>query len=217
MSIDSIIDFTCENQEVVKAFVKEVRKLSYSIEPKWKSGDNTVCVHSDLCYPYYLIAIVSKRFPDDIIKCYLYDDWDYSYGRIDDFDYREGRKYEVRNGEFKFIDLEPRYFIDGVPANNKQDEDGIYDKAVTLCRKLDMTVGNKEDGYGIRWFDEDVEVVIKFNYDGVAGKKYRVEVTKLGVGLEFEVSESDDEEIAYLSPLQKIVRIPDNYSILPNR
>ena len=172
-----ITELKCSNPEVVKACAAAIRRDDKNDGEGWKDGDIELYARTR-GVPHEKDEAISKQFPNDVITCHYSFDCDL---------FLETHKVEYRNGDDKLVDIEPGYMSEPIPLNSEKDRDGIYEKAVAFCRRLDMTMTNEEGVLFLKRFGE--EVCYKFEYTGVDCTKYRVEATKDGCQINFKVFE----------------------------
>jgi len=166
----------CSNPEVVKKAALAIRWVKgYN---NWKEGDTKFYGTTVGCVPFMEVIEISKQFPDDVITC------EYS---IEVDRWSEIHTIEYRNGESELIGISPSYMLGTIPLKNNEDIDGIHNRAIAFCRRLDLMEMDKDGRLFINWFDK--EVCLKFEYDGVDGKKYKVEATKCREYVDFKIYE----------------------------
>ena len=167
----------CSNPEVVNAFVLALRKSDPDMGEKWINGDTEIHICMKNITPFAAVEEVSKQFLDDIITCNHFCEFcDYS------------RIIEYRNGEGEHVNILRGCYLNYVPLNNKKDQDGIFSKAKSFFHRIDQLETSEDSEWSL--YDFDDEVCYKFKYGGEGGKKYQVEVKKLGEDIDLKVYES---------------------------
>jgi hypothetical protein len=158
--------FKCSNPEVVKAFALGCRGWTPDEKKEWQEGATEFFTSTPNGLPLQDIEEISKRFPDDLINCVFSFEMN---------EWHDAHIFEFLNGERKQTGIEPNYSY-SMPDVDPKIQIAICEKADVFFCKLDTAQTDTNGEFSINWFPE--EVVYKFEYDGVDGKKYKVEVSK---------------------------------------
>lgn len=178
MSTDYRSQVKCSNYEALNAIAIAIIAHCKEAALHWNDDPTQFSVKSSNYTPHQEIKAISSCFPDDVITCRYKSEIN---------DYSEACIVEYHNGEDKELDIVPIYhYIRRL--GNSHDDNGILDKVEAFCRRLDTKETDEEGNMFLNWFDE--EVSYKFEYNGLDGKKYKVEATKRRDQIDLKVYEN---------------------------
>ena len=166
MEFWSEIRVLCDNPAAVSACGLAIKNCAaaYGLEME---DETEICAAMPDYVPHQEIKDVSTQFPNDditfIYTCVATGASDFHI-------------VTYRKGIVEKVDISPAYVHEHLSCININDRDGIFSKVMSLCHKLDTAGKDKEGNMFINWFND--EVCYKFTYDGLDGKKFKVEATK---------------------------------------
>lgn len=174
---------SCKNPVVTKACFDAIHDGTkpYTEEgTRFKDGDTEFHAVTLWGIPNGKIEAVSKNFPNDLIRCkYILDEECWSIVHL----------AEYQGGKERFVNAEQNYHFSELPFYERDARTVRVMVTKFFCR-MDV-VRRGEDG----WFQVDwlpVSVCVGFEYQTEDGKMYRIEATKDGPKVDFEVFTLDE-------------------------